>query len=67
MLNCMMRSHRYRADDPTGMIGHHSASEMVGDDGMGNQVGVAPGAKWIACRNMDRNGDGNPAQYIECF
>lgn len=42
-------------------------SEMVGDDGQGNQVGMAPGAKWIACRNMDQHGVGSPAQYIECF
>jgi serine protease AprX len=47
--------------------GTFTASEMVGDDGMGNQVGVAPGAKWIACRNMDVHGTGSPAQYIECF
>ena len=47
--------------------GTFTTSEMVGDDGMGNQVGVAPAAKWIACRNMDRNGDGTPTQYIECF
>ena len=47
--------------------GTFTASEMVGDDGMGNQVGVAPGAQWIACRNMDRHGAGSPAQYIECF
>jgi subtilisin family serine protease len=38
----------------------------VGDDGMGNQIGMAPGAKWIACRNMD-NGDGQPSTYAECF
>jgi subtilisin family serine protease len=42
-------------------------SEMVGDDGVGNQIGVAPGAKFIACRNMDKHGVGSPAQYIECF
>ncbi len=47
--------------------GTFTVSEMVGDDGLGNQVGVAPGAKWIACRNMNQNGDGTPAQYIECF
>jgi subtilisin family serine protease len=40
---------------------------MVGDDGVGNQVGVAPGAKWIGCRNMDSGGVGSPATYIECF
>ena len=39
---------------------------MVGDDGAGNQVGVAPGAKWMGCRNMNQ-GDGTPARYTECF
>ncbi len=47
--------------------GTFTLSEMVGDDGRGNQVGVAPGAKWIACRNMDLHGTGSPSQYIECF
>ena len=28
--------------------------------------GVAPGAKWIGCRNMDQ-GSGTPATYSECF
>ena len=32
----------------------------------GNQIGMAPGAKWIGCRNMDQ-GDGTPARYIECM
>src|SRR6184192_1590889 len=31
-----------------------------------NQIGMAPGAKWIACRNMDV-GTGTPARYIECM
>jgi subtilisin family serine protease len=39
---------------------------MVGDDGQGNQTGVAPGAQWIACRNME-DGWGSPASYSECF
>ena len=39
---------------------------MVGDDGQGNQIGMAPGAKWIGCRNMDAN-FGTPARYIECM
>ena len=47
--------------------GTFTMSEMVGDDGLGNQIGVAPGAKFIACRNMDQHGVGTPAQYIECF
>jgi subtilisin family serine protease len=46
--------------------GTHTTGTTVGDDGGGNQVGVAPGAKWIGCRNMDE-GDGTPATYTECF
>ena len=33
--------------------GTHTTGTAVGDDGAGNQIGVAPGAKWIGCRNMD--------------
>ncbi|AXH96697.1 cell wall-binding repeat-containing protein [Ornithinimicrobium avium] len=35
---------------PTDYNGHgsHVTGTMVGDDGAGNQIGVAPGAKWIA-------------------
>src|SRR6266536_2403685 len=46
--------------------GTHTTGTTVGDDGAGNQVGVAPGAKWIGCRNMDQ-GNGTPATYTECF
>ena len=46
--------------------GTHTMGTMVGDDGAGNQVGVAPGARWIGCRNMDQ-GNGTPATYSECF
>lgn len=46
--------------------GTHTVGTMVGDDGDGNQIGVAPGAKWIACRNMER-GYGSPSTYIESF
>jgi serine protease AprX len=46
--------------------GTHTMGTIVGDDGEGNQIGVAPGAQWIGCRNMD-NGYGTPATYIECF
>lgn len=46
--------------------GSHTVGTMVGDDGTGNQIGVAPGAKWIGCRNMNV-GDGTPASYTECF
>jgi subtilisin family serine protease len=46
--------------------GTHTTGTTVGDDGAGNQLGVAPGAKWIGCRNMDQ-GNGTPATYTECF
>jgi serine protease AprX len=46
--------------------GTHTVGTAVGDDGAGNQIGVAAGAKFIACRNMDR-GTGTPARYIECM
>jgi len=46
--------------------GSHTVGTMVGDDGAGNQVGMAPGAQWIGCRNMDQ-GNGTPARYIECM
>lgn len=46
--------------------GTHTMGTMVGDDGEGNQIGVAPGARWMACRNMEE-GNGSPATYTECF
>ena len=46
--------------------GTHTTGTEVGDDGGVNQIGVAPGAKWMACRNMDQ-GTGTPQTYAECF
>ncbi len=46
--------------------GTHTMGTVVGDDGDQNHIGVAPGAKWMACRNMDE-GTGSPASYIDCF
>jgi uncharacterized repeat protein (TIGR01451 family) len=45
--------------------GTHTMGTMVGYTGT-KQIGVAPGAQWIGCRNMNR-GVGTPATYIECF
>ena len=45
--------------------GTHTMGTMTGTQG-GNGIGVAPGAQWIGCRNMER-GDGTPATYLECF
>ena len=50
--------------------GTHTLGSVVGDDaavgGAGNHIGVAPGAQWTACRNMD-GGWGAPSTYLECF
>jgi serine protease AprX len=46
--------------------GTHTTGTAIGDDGMGNQIGMAPGAQWIGCRNMNQ-GDGTPARYMECM
>jgi len=36
--------------------GTHTMGTMVGDDGDGNRIGVAPGARWIATRGCQGNG-----------
>jgi uncharacterized repeat protein (TIGR01451 family) len=47
--------------------GTHTMGTMVGDDPSHiDQIGMAPGAKWIGCRNMD-NTVGSPATYSECY
>lgn len=53
-------THAYSWYDPTGTYpsapgdnnghGTHTMGTMVGGDGAGNQIGVAPGAQWIACK-----------------
>jgi subtilisin family serine protease len=53
---------------PCDDLGHgtHTMGTAIGDDAMGNQIGMAPAAKWIGCRNMDQ-GNGTPARYLECM
>ncbi len=46
--------------------GTHTTGTMVGDDGAGNQIGMAPGAKWITCRAFDTN-SASDAQILECL
>jgi serine protease AprX len=46
--------------------GTHTMGTMVGGPKVDSIIGVAPGAKWVGCRNMEE-GDGTPATYIECF
>ncbi|MDG4768273.1 S8 family serine peptidase [Solwaraspora sp. WMMD406] len=49
---------------PTDNNGHgtHTLGSAVGD----TDVGVAPGASWVGCVNLDRN-LGNPARYLDCL
>lgn len=58
----------YSLSVPCDDYGHgtHTTGTMVGSDGGSNQIGMAPNAQWIACRNMD-NGWGTPSTYIECL
>jgi uncharacterized repeat protein (TIGR01451 family) len=52
--------------DPHGH-GTHTMGIMVGDDGGNNQIGMAPEARWIGCRNMDAGGNGTPETYTTCY
>ncbi|MEH1169576.1 S8 family serine peptidase [Micromonospora sp. CPCC 205539] len=56
--------HDYNWYDPAGACpsaapcdnnshGTHTMGTMVGDDGAGNQIGVAPGARWIAAKGCE--------------
>ena len=46
--------------------GSHTMGTIVGDDGVNNQIGMAPEAAWIACRNMDL-GFGVVPTYMACM
>ena len=49
--------------------GTHTTGTMVGDDGMGNQIGMAPDAKWMACRSLldPIVGVGTVPTYLDCM
>lgn len=53
-------------DDYNPSHGTHTMGTGIGNDGADNSIGMAPGAKWMACRNMDE-GWGSPSTYIECL
>ncbi len=55
------------AAEPCDDHGHgtHTMGTMVAEDTT-VQLGVAPGASWIGCRNME-DGWGSPQTYLECF
>ena len=45
--------------------GSHTMGTMVGDDGGANQIGMAPGAEWIACRGCNTSSCTDTA-LLEC-
>jgi len=45
--------------------GTHTMGTMVGDDGGANQIGMAPGAKWMACRGCNTSSCTDTA-LLEC-
>jgi len=46
--------------------GTHTAGTFAGDDGSANEIGVAPGAKWIGCRNLG-SASATTSSHIECM
>ncbi|MBI1762686.1 MAG: S8 family serine peptidase [Acidobacteria bacterium] len=47
--------------------GTHTIGTALGYDGGSNQIGVAPEAKFMACRAMDANLIGTPNSYLKCL
>lgn len=45
--------------------GSHTMGTMVGSDGGSNQTGMAPGARWMACRGCNSTGCADTA-LLEC-
>ena len=44
--------------------GTHVTGTMVGDDGAGNRIGVAPGARWIAVKAFTAGGTGSSSAIL---
>ncbi|HNS51348.1 MAG TPA: carboxypeptidase regulatory-like domain-containing protein [Anaerolineae bacterium] len=75
--NGSVADHNYNWWDATGTYpaepndghghGTHTSGTMVGDDGVGNQIGMAPGARLLHCKNMDNGGYGQDDWFITCF
>ena len=55
--------------DPWDGFGHgtHTTGTMMGDDGASNQIGMAPGAQTIHCKNMTDGGSGDDDTFLTCF
>lgn len=69
-------THTYSWYDPTNTYpsspgdnnghGTHTMGTMVGDDGGSNQIGVAPGAEWIACKGCSSSSCASN-HLLSCF
>ena len=46
--------------------GSHTVGIMVGDDGDDDQIGVAPGAEWIACKAFSSSGGATDTSLLTC-
>jgi PKD repeat protein len=74
---CSSENHNYNwwdatntyPTDPWDGHGHgtHTTGTMVGDDGGTNQIGMAPGAQTVHCKNMTDGGSGDDGTFTECF
>jgi subtilisin family serine protease len=55
--------------EPCDAQGHgtHTMGTALGDDGVGNQIGVAPGAKWMGCRCWEPEFGTRLSYVTECF
>ena len=75
--NGFSANHNYNWWDATGTYplvpgdghghGTHTTGTMVGSDGGANEIGMAPGAKTIHCKNMTDLGSGSDATFTTCF
>ncbi len=75
--DCTIIDHNYNWWDATGTYpnvpddghghGTHTTGTMVGDDGGANQIGMAPGARTVHCKNMTNSGSGDDGTFLTCF
>jgi hypothetical protein len=47
--------------------GTHTTGTLVGDDGRGDRIGVAPRARTIHCKGMSDAGTGSDLTFLTCF
>ncbi|HUD42548.1 MAG TPA: S8 family serine peptidase [Dokdonella sp.] len=47
--------------------GTHTTGTLVGDDGRGDRIGVAPQARTIHCKGMSDAGSGSDLAFLTCF